>query len=92
MRRRHRRITQADFYAARDACLRDIANDVRSKPYHLIWHFDDAMRGQRFATWAECEAFSKRLIAAGLTPKLTAESPCPYDGLATDVTEITVRV
>ena len=52
------------------------------KPFHLIWHFAGAMRGQRFADWDQCEAFSKRLISAGLVPKLTADSPCPYDGIA----------
>jgi hypothetical protein len=49
------------------------------KRYHLIWHFAGAMRGKRFEHWEECEAFSKRLIGAGLSPKLTEESPCPYD-------------
>lgn len=36
MKRRHRRITQTDFRIARDACLRDIANDIRSKPQHML--------------------------------------------------------
>lgn len=49
------------------------------KPYYLIWHFLGALRGQRFADWNECEAFSKKLIAAGLCPELTLDSPCPYD-------------
>jgi len=62
------------------------------EPFHLIWHFDGAMRGKRFADWDECEAFSKRLIEAGLVPKLTADSACPYDGLATaaDINEVTL--
>jgi len=55
---------------------------AKTHPFHLIWHFDGAMRGRRFADWDECEAFSKRLIRAGLCPKLTDASPCPYDGLA----------
>jgi hypothetical protein len=55
-------------------------NPYRQKSYHLIWHFDGEMRGKKFADWDECEAFSKRLIKAGLQPKLTENSPCPYDG------------
>jgi hypothetical protein len=60
------------------------------KPYHLIWHFDGAIRGKRFTDWDECEAFSKRLIKAGLVPMLTSGSSCPYDGLAgaADITEL----
>lgn len=60
------------------------------KPFHLIWHYDGAMRGQRFADWDDCMALSKMLIAAGMVPKLTDDSPCPYDGLETNITPLVV--
>ena len=58
--------------------------------FHLIWHYDGTVRGQRFSDWDECEAFSKRLIKAGLVPELTDNSPCPYDGMPASVIELTM--
>lgn len=65
----------------------------RLAPFHLIWHFAGEMRGKRFNDWDECMAFSKRLICAGLCPKLTDASPCPYDGLVSSdsVISLTAR-
>lgn len=56
------------------------AMKIAEQPYHLIWEYDGAMRGMRFPTWEVCEKYSKALIRCGLSPKLTAGSPCPYDG------------
>ena len=47
--------------------------------YYLLWEFAGEVRGRRFRTWKQCEAFSKRLLAAGLAPWLSPDSPCPYD-------------
>lgn len=62
----------------------------KTHPFHLIWHFDGEMRGKRFSDWDECEAFSKRLIKAGLCPKLTSSSPCPYDGHKAEIRTVTL--
>lgn len=56
--------------------------DPEGQPYHLLWHYRGKLRGMRFPTWEVCEKYSKALIAHGLTPRLTSDSPCPYDGAA----------
>ncbi len=47
--------------------------------FHLIWHYAGEMRGKRFDDWEELETFSRRLIAAGLVPKVPEDCPTPYD-------------
>ena len=47
--------------------------------FYLIWEYKGALRGQRFAQWAELEAFSRKLITAGLCPYVPADCPTPYD-------------
>jgi hypothetical protein len=53
---------------------------VTKTKYVLHWAFDGEVRGRGFDDWGELEKFSKRLIAAGLTPWVPPSSPTPYDG------------
>jgi hypothetical protein len=46
------------------------------KSFRLLWEYGGAIRGQHFDQWEDLEAFSQRLIDAGL---------CPWGQWATDL-------
>ena len=52
---------------------------MRAKPFRLVWEFGGRIRGKHFATFAELEGFSQRLLDAGLVPWVPHDSPCPLD-------------
>jgi len=52
---------------------------MTNKPFRLVWEFRGKMRGKHFATFADLEEFSRRLLDAGLVPWVPHDSPCPLD-------------
>jgi hypothetical protein len=44
-----------------------------------VWAFKGRIRGRHFATFADLEEFSRRLLDAGLVPWVPHDSPCPLD-------------
>jgi hypothetical protein len=51
--------------------------------YKLYWEYMGELRGGKFDTWEALEAFSKRLIKAGLSPWVPMDCPTPYDNNGT---------
>lgn len=50
-----------------------------SKPHRLIWEYEGELRVKHFASFANLEAFSRKLIKAGLLPMVPSQDATPYD-------------